>query len=123
MGERVWHVVAALGLAAAGWLLVIWCPQPALRLVGLVFTVSFGFCAMSTFWTLPQAILSEAARPAGIGLISAVGLLGSAVSPAVIGFLRDLTGNFSAGLFYVTALLVVSIVLVLIVSRFRTVAA
>jgi len=51
------------------------------------------------------------------GLISAVGLLGSAVSPAVIGFLRDATGNFSAGLFYVTALLAVSIVLVLIVTR------
>jgi MFS transporter, ACS family, 4-hydroxyphenylacetate permease len=115
--ERVWHVVAALGLAAAGWLLVIWCPQPALRLVGLVFTVSFGFCAMSTFWTLPQSLLSEAARPAGIALISAVGLLGSAVSPAVIGLLRDATGNFSAGLFYVTGLLAVSIVLVLIVTR------
>jgi MFS transporter, ACS family, 4-hydroxyphenylacetate permease len=117
--ERVWHVIAALGMAAAGWLLVIFFPAPALRLVGLVFTVSGAFCAMATFWTLPQALLSEAARPAGIGLISAVGLLGSAVSPAVIGFLRDLTGNFSAGLFYVTALLVVSIVLVLTVARLR----
>jgi len=117
--ERVWHVIAALSMAAAGWLLVIFFPAPALRLVGLIFTVSGAFCAMATFWTLPQALLSEAARPAGIGLISAVGLLGSAVSPAVIGFLRDLTGNFSAGLFYVTALLVVSILLVLTVARLR----
>ena len=117
--ERVWHVVAAMAMAAIGWLLVIYFPQPELRLAGLVFTVSGAFCAMSTFWTLPQSILSEAARPAGIGLISAVGLLGSAVSPAVIGFLRDLTGSFSAGLFYVTALMAVSIVLVLIVSRLR----
>ena len=123
MQERVWHVVAALGMAAAGWLLVIYFPQPELRLVGLIFTVSGAFCAMCTFWTLPQSLLSEAARPAGIGLISAVGLLGSAVSPAVIGFLRDATGNFSAGLFYVTALLVLSIALVLIVPRLRSVAA
>jgi MFS transporter, ACS family, 4-hydroxyphenylacetate permease len=122
MQERVWHVVAALAMAAAGWLLVIFFPEPELRLVGLIFTVSGAFCAMCTFWTLPQSLLSEAARPAGIGLISAVGLLGSAVSPAVIGFLRDLTGNFSAGLFYVTALLVVSIALVLMVSRLRPVA-
>jgi MFS transporter, ACS family, 4-hydroxyphenylacetate permease len=119
MQERVWHVVAAMAMAAIGWLLVIFFPEPELRLVGLIFTVSGAFCAMSTFWTLPQSILSEAARPAGIGLISAVGLLGSAVSPAVIGFLRDLTGNFSAGLFYVTALMAVSIMLVLIVSRLR----
>ncbi|SDT59817.1 MFS transporter [Bradyrhizobium canariense] len=123
MQERVWHVVAALGMAAAGWLLVIFFPAPELRLVGLIFTVSGAFCAMCTFWTLPQSLLSEAARPAGIGLISAVGLLGSAVSPAVIGFLRDATGNFNAGLFYVTALLAVSIVLVLIVPRLRAVAA
>lgn len=102
---------------------MIFFSAPALRLVGLVFTVSGAFCAMATFWTLPQAQLSAAARPAGIGLISAVGLLGSAVSPAVIGLLRDLTGNFSAGLFYVTALLVVSIVLVLTVARLRPIAA
>jgi ACS family 4-hydroxyphenylacetate permease-like MFS transporter len=121
--ERVWHVVAALAMAAAGWLLVIFFPEPELRLVGLIFTVCGAFCAMCTFWTLPQSLLSEAARPAGIGLISAVGLLGSAVSPAVIGFLRDLTGNFSVGLFYVTALLVVSIALILIVSPLRVVAA
>jgi MFS transporter, ACS family, 4-hydroxyphenylacetate permease len=120
MQERVWHVVAALGMAAAGWLLVIFFPEPELRLAGLIFTVSGAFCAMCTFWTLPQALLSEAARPAGIGLISAVGLLGSAVSPAVIGFLRDATGNFNAGLFYVTALLAVSIVLILIVPRLRS---
>jgi ACS family 4-hydroxyphenylacetate permease-like MFS transporter len=123
MQERVWHVVAALGMAAAGWLLVIFFPEPELRLAGLIFTVSGAFCAMCTFWTLPQSLLSEAARPAGIGLISAVGLLGSAVSPAVIGFLRDATGNFSAGLIYVTALLAVSIVLILIVPRRRSVAA
>jgi MFS transporter, ACS family, 4-hydroxyphenylacetate permease len=122
MQERVWHVVAALAMAAAGWLLVIFFPEPELRLAGLILTVSGGFCAMCTFWTLPQSLLSDAARPAGIGLISAVGLLGSAVSPAVIGFLRDATGNFSAGLFYVTALLAVSIALVLTVPRLRSVA-
>ena len=123
MQERVWHVVAALGMAASGWLLVIYFPEPELRLAGLIFTVSGGFCAMCTFWTLPQSLLSEAARPAGIGLISAVGLMGSAVSPAVIGYLRDATGNFSAGLFYVTALLAISIALILTVARLRAVAA
>lgn len=42
----------------------------------------------------------------GSDLISAIGLLGSAVSQAIIGVLRDLTGSFLAGLFYVTGLLV-----------------
>jgi ACS family 4-hydroxyphenylacetate permease-like MFS transporter len=115
--ERSWHVVAALALAALGWQLVIFARQPELRLLGLVFTTSGAFCGMSVFWTLPQTLLSETARPAGIAVISSVGLMGSASSPTVIGFLRDLTGNFAAGLLYSTILLVISMVLVLAVSR------
>ncbi len=117
--ERRGHVVAALTLAAVGWLIVIYTVRPELRLLGMIFTTSGGFCAMSVFWTLPQAFLSEAARPAGIGFISAVGLLGSAVSPTMVGYLRDLTGNFAAGLFYVSALLAVGAVLVLAASSSR----
>jgi ACS family 4-hydroxyphenylacetate permease-like MFS transporter len=115
--ERTWHIVTALAMAAIGWLAVIFFQEPVLRLAGLVCTVSGAFCAMCVFWTLPQALLSEEARPAGIGLISAVGLLGSAVSPAVIGVLRDLTGGFAAGLFYVTGLLVICMILILLTSR------
>ncbi|WP_342726308.1 MFS transporter [Bradyrhizobium sp. B097] len=114
--ERTWHVIVALAMAAVGWLIVIFVPEPVLRLAGLVFTVSGAFCAMCVFWALPQGILSEEARPAGIGLISAVGLLGSAISPAVVGVLKDMTGSFAAGLFYVTALLIVSMILILAVS-------
>jgi MFS transporter, ACS family, 4-hydroxyphenylacetate permease len=115
--ERTWHVIAALAIASIGWLIVIVFPAPVLHLIGLVFTVSGGLCAMCVFWTLPQGILSAEARPAGIALISAVGLLGSAVSPAVVGVLKDLTGGFAAGLFYVTALLIVSMILILAASH------
>ncbi len=121
--ERTWHVVAALGMAAIGWQLVVFAPQPELRLLGLGFTTAGAYCATSVFWTLPQTLLSETARPAGIAAINAFGLLGSAFSPAAIGFLRDLTGNFSAGLMFITALLVVAMVLVLAVSRARPVIA
>jgi MFS transporter, ACS family, 4-hydroxyphenylacetate permease len=117
MQERTWHLIGALAMAAIGWLVVIYLPQPVFRLAGLVLSVSGSFSAMSVFWTLPQGLLSAEARPAGIGLISAVGLLGSAVSPAVIGVLKDLTGGFAAGLFYATALLVVSMVLIVVVHR------
>lgn len=115
--ERTWYVIAALAMTAVGWLIVIFFPEPALRLLGLVCTVSGAFCAMCVFWTLPQALLSEETRAARIGLISAVGLLGSAVSPAIIGFLHDSTGSFSAGPFYAAGLLAVSIILILTASR------
>lgn len=116
-GERRWHIVAAMALTAVGWLLVIFAEADWMQLLGLMFTTSGAFSAMSTFWTLPQSILPEEVRPAGMGLISAIGLLGSAFSPAIIGYLRDLTGKFGAGLAYAAVLLVVGMVLILLVWR------
>jgi ACS family 4-hydroxyphenylacetate permease-like MFS transporter len=110
--ERLWHVVIPMATAAVGWLLVSLSAVPLIRFGGLALVSIGGFCAMSILWTLPASVLSKAARPAGIALISMAGILGSAVSPSIIGFLRDQTGNFTSGLFYMVALLIVSIVCV-----------
>jgi len=114
--ERIGHLSAALMLAAVGWLFVIYATNPVGQMFGLCCTMSGAFCAMAVFWTLPQKILSAEARPAGIGLISATGLFGSAVSAPIIGVLRDLTDSFAAGLFYATALLVISMLLAWVVT-------
>jgi MFS transporter, ACS family, 4-hydroxyphenylacetate permease len=115
--ERYWHTAAAFCLAAIGWLTALVFPHAELRLVGLVLTTCGAFCAMSTFWTIPQTLFSPAARPAGLALVSSFGLLGSAVSPVTIGWLRDLTGNFSAGFIYAAVLLFVAAGLTLALNR------
>ena len=107
--ERVWHVVIPLAAAAVGWLLVVFSSIPIIRFIGLALVSTGGFCAMSVLWTLPASVLSPAARPAGIAVISTAGIAGSAVSPSIIGFLRDRTGTFSSGLLYMVTLLIVSI--------------
>ena len=107
--ERLWHLTTPLATAAIGWLLVIYSTVPLVRFSGLSMVSVGGFCAMSILWTLPANVLSPPARAAGIAIISTAGIFGSAVSPSIIGFLRDRTGSFSAGLLYMVALLVVSI--------------
>lgn len=107
--ERLWHVVTPMAVAALGWLLVTLSAVALVRFAGLALVSIGGFCAMSILWTLPASVLSKAARPAGIALISMAGILGSAVSPSIIGLLRDQTGSFTAGLLYMVALLAVSI--------------
>jgi ACS family 4-hydroxyphenylacetate permease-like MFS transporter len=110
--ERTWHVMIPMGLAALGWLLVAASSEPWIRFVGLV-AVSIGaFAGMAVFWTIPPAILSAAARPAGIAFISSCGILASATSPLLVGRLRDLTGSFTASIFFVAAVLSVSAALV-----------
>lgn len=107
--ERMWHVITPLAAAVVGWLLVVGSAIPLVRFGGLALVSIGGFCAMSIFWTLPANVLSPAARPAGIALISTAGILGSAVSPSIIGVLRDQTGGFTAGLLYMATLLLIAI--------------
>jgi ACS family 4-hydroxyphenylacetate permease-like MFS transporter len=107
--ERLWHIVIPMATAAVGWLLVTLSAVPLVRFGGLALVSIGAFCGMSIFWTLPASVLSPAARPAGIALVSTAGILGSAISPSIIGFLRDQTGSFTSGLLYMVALLAVSI--------------
>jgi ACS family 4-hydroxyphenylacetate permease-like MFS transporter len=117
--ERIWHTIAPYLLAALGWLLVALHPLPEVRFLGLVCCVAGGFCGMSVFWTLPQAILAPVDRPAGIAWISSCGILGSMATPPLIGRLFDLTHSFVPGLVLLAAVLVVASVLISLVSRTR----
>ncbi len=61
---------------------------------------------MAIFWTTPDQSISLRARAIGIAVINATGNIGSALSPFMIGWLKDLTGSFNSGLWFVAALLV-----------------
>jgi ACS family 4-hydroxyphenylacetate permease-like MFS transporter len=111
--ERAWHIVAPLALAATGWIFVASFALPDLRMLGLIFCSAGGFTAMSVLWTVPQALLSPAARPAGIAFISSCGILASMVTPLLIGFLHDLTHSFITGLLFLALILIGASALVL----------
>jgi len=111
--ERTLHIVLPMGLAAVGWVLVAASAEPWVRFAGLVGVSIGAFAAMAVFWTVPPTILSAAARPAGIAFISSCGIFASATSPLLVGRLRDLTGSFTASIFFVAAVLVAAAALVL----------
>ena len=43
--------------------------------------------------------LTGPALASGIAWVNSVGILGGSVSPPIVGYLRDLTGNFTGGLY------------------------
>ena len=63
--------------------------------------------------------LSGSAAAAGIATINSIGNLGGFVGPAMIGWIKDQTGSFAGGLYFVGGLLVLSAVLTLLLSRAR----
>ncbi|MDL4915867.1 MAG: 4-hydroxyphenylacetate permease [Enterobacterales bacterium endosymbiont of Blomia tropicalis] len=105
--ERKRHTILPYLVAAAGWLLASATTHPLLQLLGITIASSAAFTAMTIFWTTPDQVISFAARAVALAVINAIGNVGSAVSPLLIGILRDMTGSFNAGLWCVAGLLVV----------------
>ena len=112
-GERVWHVVVAMGLGAAGLLLTgIMIGSAPLELAGLCLA-GFGIGAdLPVFWNLPTAYLGAATAAAGIAVINSVGNLSGYLAPQLVGLLRDRTGDYGAAMLVCGGLMVVSAALV-----------
>src|SRR3954470_17861918 len=98
-GERKGHVAACAITAAIGLVLAVVFRHNIWLLV-LSFTLSqIGQrSVMSVFWTIPPIFLGGTGAAAGIGLITAIGNLGGAVGPSLMGALRDFTGAYTTGL-------------------------
>jgi ACS family tartrate transporter-like MFS transporter len=116
-GERTWHVVgacilASLGLVLAGFAGTLLAVLLALTLVNIGIS-----SAKPPLWSMPTMFLSGSAAAAGIATINSIGNLGGFVGPAMIGWIKDITGSFRGGLFFVAALLVLSAVLTLVLAR------
>jgi MFS transporter, ACS family, tartrate transporter len=116
-GERTWHVVAACALASLGLVLAGFAGTVLAVLLTLTL-VNVGISAAKPpLWSMPTMFLSGSAAAAGIATINSIGNLGGFVGPAMIGWIKDLTGSFQGGLFFVAGLLVLSAVLTLVLAR------
>jgi ACS family tartrate transporter-like MFS transporter len=119
-GERTWHVILAC-LAASVGLVVAAGADSIVGLIAALTLVNIGIsCAKPPLWSMPTTFLSGAAAATGIATINAIGNLGGFAGPAMIGWIKDRTGSFSGGLYFVAGLLILSAVLTLMLSRFKT---
>jgi len=109
--ERKWHLVLPMLMAAAGWMFAAYAGNPMVQLCGVCMAATGSYTAMSIFWTTPDQALTFKARAIGIAVINAFGNTGSALNPLVVGWLKDLTQSFTAGIVYAAVLLVIGALL------------
>jgi ACS family tartrate transporter-like MFS transporter len=115
--ERTWHVVIACLIAAAG-LALAGIANSAVSVVAALTLANIGISsAKPPLWIMPTMFLSGSAAAAGIATINSIGNLGGFAGPAMIGWIKDLTGSFLGGLYFVCGLLLLSAILTLILSR------
>lgn len=115
--ERRWHLalsalVGALGLVLSGLATDPWAALGALTLAAAGIE-----SAMGPFWSLPPEFLKGTAAAGGIALINSLGNLGGYAGPSAVGWIKDRTGSFSAGLFLLAGGLVVAALLSLSLRR------
>lgn len=114
-GRRGLANYLALTISAAGLIAAATISDPALKMAALCFTAFGVFAAMPVFWGLPTTILSGTAAAGGIAMVNALGNLSSVVNPWVIGMIRDATGSFNGGLFWLAAMACMSIAAVTVI--------
>ena len=66
--------------------------------------------------SMPTMCLSGSAAATGIATINSLGNLGGFVGPYVIGLIKQSTGSFEWGLYFVSGLLILSAVVTLIIA-------
>ncbi|MGH7210709.1 MAG: MFS transporter, partial [Acetobacteraceae bacterium] len=102
-------VLAAIGVGGAGLV-----SAPALVL-GLLCLGQIGVSAMPPlFWPLPSAFLTGSSAAAGIAAINSIGNLSGFGGPFLMGYLRDATGSFTAGLLALGAFALIGAVIAML---------
>ena len=117
MRERKWNTALAFLVAAGGLALSTYFPDPVHKMAILCIAAVGMFAIGPLFWTLPTAFLSGTAAAGGIALINSIGNLAGFAAPYAMGYLKDATGGFSAGLLVVAFFPFLSAILVLILGH------
>lgn len=107
------NYIACCFLAAAGFTLSVSFDSLPLSLSGIALAlIGMNACRPAFFSMLPS-FLGGAAAAGGIAFINAVGNLGGFVGPYMVGWLKDWTGSFRAGMYALAAMLVAAGVIAL----------
>ena len=116
--ERRYHsalpcLVCAVGLIGIG----VFARTPTLAFTALVIAVASPLCYNAVFWQIPSMLLAGTAAAGGIALINSLGALSGWVGPSVVGWLEDLTGKTTTGLYVVAGLETLGATLILLMPR------
>jgi MFS family permease len=97
--DRYWTLVATCGCATIGMLLAA-ALHDSLWVLAAFSVATVGFYGMkSPFWPLPSTFLTGSALAAGLALINSLGNFAGYLGPIAVGWAKEATGTFQAGLY------------------------
>ncbi|WP_438397252.1 MFS transporter [Caballeronia sp. DA-9] len=113
--ERRLHLAIPMLVAAAGFATLPMLGGVAASLVCVSVAAAGILASSSQFWSLPTAVLGGMSAAAGIAAVNCFANLAGFFSPAIVGWLNDLTGKSTAGLIFISVAVVIGAGLVFLV--------
>ncbi|SAL85086.1 major facilitator transporter [Caballeronia choica] len=113
--ERRLHLAIPMLVAAAGFATLPMLGGVAASLVCVSVAAAGILASSSQFWSLPTALLGGMSAAAGIAAVNCFANLAGFFSPAIVGWLNDLTGKSTAGLIFISVVIVIGAGLVFLV--------
>jgi nitrate/nitrite transporter NarK len=100
-------------VAASGFVFAVIFSSLIPALIGITVAVIGLSSIRPFFYIMPSRFLTGAAAAGGIGFINGFGNLGGMVGPVMVGWLKDATGSYTAGMLGMAGTLVIAILLTL----------
>lgn len=123
--ERKWHVTISMVVAGFSLMASAYFHSSPNLVIFFLSLCSIGlYGCMPIFWTIPPTFLAGTAAAAGIAFINSIGNLGGFVGPFVVGWVKDITGNFGSGLIFMgSCVLIGSLIAYLVCKKMEQTAA
>ncbi|VVD90084.1 MFS transporter [Pandoraea cepalis] len=105
------HLVLTCAVAAIGFFASVASSSLLPAMFGLTVAIVGLSSVRTCFYSIPATFLDKQAAAGGVAFINAVGSLGGLVGPAMVGWQKDVTGSFNAGLTGMGGMLVLATLL------------
>ena len=118
-GDRTWPTAVSTFLAAAALIASVILTVPAWQFVAICVATKGIYGVKGPFLSLTTESFSGGATAGGIAMVTAIGNLSGFLPPYLMGWIKDLTGDFRYGLIMLACLSLLGGVQVLLTNRFE----
>ena len=115
--ERRLHATIPIALGATALIFAAESKGSLVMTIALFTLAMMGLKAyLPAFWALPSLLMAESAAAASIGLINSFGNLGGWVGPTVVGAVKQSTGSYRIGLWFLASSMFASVAVILAIG-------
>jgi ACS family tartrate transporter-like MFS transporter len=104
INERKWNLVASCSCMAFGMAMAAYFEGTYLSIAGLSLGMIGLYASNAHLFPIPSMFLTGAAAASGIAWVNSLGILAGGVTSPVIGYIKDATGSYQGGLYFLAAL-------------------